>query len=366
MRVGSTDDWAVLSNRLLLLQEVMVGLSQLPLREVAQRAAEGVTWVFDGGTLHTLKPAELSPRPLITRGRTRLAAVGEVYLAYFAGPPEPLYVALSGVFLTDPQEFRLAALYFEHLLAALSAAGYREELARQARTDWLTGLPNRRSLARLLASSPAADVTVGLLEARSRDARTQADHDMFQKGLAEALLQVLPEGGQVFQAGAFRNALFVSQRQAEGTEQGARRSRIRGNVRLGGASRTPGGHGRGTFGGGRGAARGGAEGRGTERTGVGREFGGDGACRARADAAGGTGPRSRLAAGLGGRIRPPAARHPARVRAGGARHHPPPPTRPHAGGHRQPVPPLTCATCCRRSRRVSSSARQTTRRSPRR
>ena len=220
MRTGSTDDWVVLSNRLLLLQEVMVGLSQLPLAEVVQRAAEGVTWVFDGGALHRLKPQALSPRPLITRGRTRLEGLGEVYLAYFAGPPEPSYLALSGVFLTDPQEFRLAALYFEHLLAALAAAGYREELARQARTDWLTGLANRRALARLLPRTPNPGEVVGVLEAHplalpAAATPTQADHDIFLKQLAETLVQVLPEGGRAFRSGASRVALVLPQARRE-------------------------------------------------------------------------------------------------------------------------------------------------------
>ncbi len=216
MHVGSTDDWMVLSNRLLLLQEVMVGLSQLPPAEVVQRAAEGVTWIFDGGALHTLKPGELVPPPLITRGRTRLTTLGEVYLAYFAGPPTPLYLALSGARLFDPQEFRLAALYFEHLSAALAAAGYREELARQAHADWLTGLPNRRSLVRQSARAPGAGDVAGLLEARPQGTRSQADHDMFQKRLAETLLRLLPEGGRAFRAGAFRVALFLPQSEVEG------------------------------------------------------------------------------------------------------------------------------------------------------
>lgn len=235
MRAGSTDDWMLLSNRLLLLQEIMVGLSQLSPTEVVQRAAEGVTWVFDGGALHALKPEALSPRPLIARGRTRLEGHGEVYLAYFAGPPEPLYLALSGVFLTDPQEFRLAALYFEHLLAALAAAGYREELARQARTDWLTGLANRRALARLLPHAPSRGEVVGMLEAHPfarppAATPTQADHDIFLKQLAETLVQALPAGGRAFRSGASRVALVLPQAGCESVEQALARAGLKVSV----------------------------------------------------------------------------------------------------------------------------------------
>ncbi len=187
----------------------MVGLAGLPPAEVAQRSAEGVTWIFDGGTLHTLKTDEVSPPPLIARGRGRIDGLGEVYLAYFGGPPEPCYLALSGVELVDPQEFRLVALYFEHLLAALTASGYREELARQARTDWLTGLSNRHSLERLLTQTPSADAAAGVLEARPQIARTQAEHDVFQKKLAEAVRGLLGEAGDAFRVGAFRIALLL-------------------------------------------------------------------------------------------------------------------------------------------------------------
>ncbi len=208
------DNWVLLSNRLLLLQEIMVGLGQLPTAELVQRSAEGVTWIFDGGSLHALEPVELSPPPLITRGRTHLEALGEVYLAYFPGPPEPLYLALSGVSLSDPQEFRLVALYFEHLLAALSAAGYREELARQARTDWLTGFANRRSLAQWLPRTPEADHAAGWLEAHPSAAATQAEHDVFRKGLAHTLLAALPEG-EAFDAGVRIAVLLPQARVAE-------------------------------------------------------------------------------------------------------------------------------------------------------
>ena len=210
-------DWVLLSNRLLLLQEVMVGLGQLSPAELVQRSAEGITWIFGGGTLHALGPGELSPLPLITRGRTHLGALGEVYLAYFPGPPEPRYLALSGASLTDPQEFRLVALYFEHLLAALSAAGYREELARQARTDWLTGLANRRSLAQRLPQAPEVDHAAGWLEAHPPATTTQAEHDVFQKQLAQTLLAALPEG-DAFKVGS-RIAVLLPQAQVAETER---------------------------------------------------------------------------------------------------------------------------------------------------
>ena len=78
MRAGESD-WALLSNRLLLLQEIMVGLSAYPPDGVFERAAEGVGWIFDGGTLRRYRPGELSPTPPVTRGRGRVGDLGEVF-----------------------------------------------------------------------------------------------------------------------------------------------------------------------------------------------------------------------------------------------------------------------------------------------
>lgn len=210
MTQTSSDDWILLSNRLLLLQEIMVGFSQLPFDEVLERAASGISWIFSGGLLTCAAPDTLSPPPLIARGRALLDGYGEVYLAYFEGPPEPSYLVLSGISLSDAQEFRLAALYFEHLLAALSAAGYREELARQARTDWLTGLGNRRSLLERLSAKPAPEAVVGLLELLPPEGSTQAAADALLKSIADILRERFSES-QVLRVGAYRFALFCSE-----------------------------------------------------------------------------------------------------------------------------------------------------------
>jgi len=52
------------------------------------------------------------------------------YGAYFPGLPLPLCLFLEHPGVERPEELRLAALFMEHLLAALRGAGYREELAR--------------------------------------------------------------------------------------------------------------------------------------------------------------------------------------------------------------------------------------------
>lgn len=201
-------DWVVLSNRLLLLQELMVGLSNLKVDEVLSRAAEGVGWVFDEAELHAVAPEQLLPPPLAPRGRVRTADYGEVYLAYFGGPPEPRYLLLAKLELLDPQEFRLAALFCEHLVAALTAAGYREELARQAQTDWLTGLPNRRSF-EVFGQQGEVQVPalLGVLECRHLPG--EADSDLLLKKLAHTLKAALPKSAYAFRTGAFRITVLL-------------------------------------------------------------------------------------------------------------------------------------------------------------
>lgn len=206
-------DWVVLSNRLLLLQELMVGLSKLRVAEVLSRAAAGIGWVFDGAALRVLEPEALSPTPLVARGRILLPDEGEVYVAYFAGPPEPRYLVLTGLALIDPQEFRLAALFCEHLVAALEAAGYREELERQARADWLTGLPNLRSFEETLRRLPHGALgapplgALGVLECRH--AASGADGDLLLKQLAKTLQRALPAGASAFRTGTFRLTVLL-------------------------------------------------------------------------------------------------------------------------------------------------------------
>lgn len=87
--------------------------------------------------------------------------------------------------MEDPTELRLAALYLDYLLSALKGAGYREELERQARTDWLTGLGNRRALERRLTRGLALLDLDGLKQVNDREGHMAGDRLLV--GLARAL-----------------------------------------------------------------------------------------------------------------------------------------------------------------------------------
>ena len=114
-----------------------------------------------------------------------------------------------GEYVEKPEELRLAALFMEHLLAALRGAGYREELERQARTDWLTGLGNRRALERALREglTPGEVLMVldldGLKALNDREGHLAGDALLRRFG---ACLQGLARahGGRAFRLGGGR------------------------------------------------------------------------------------------------------------------------------------------------------------------
>ncbi|GIW31829.1 MAG: GGDEF domain-containing protein [Meiothermus sp.] len=170
--------------RLLLLHEAVVGYSRLDFAGVLERARDAAEWIFDGARLERVRPEAAVGLPL--RGR-----VPGGYGAYFPGPPEPLYLHLVHPRIDDPTELRLAALFVDYLLAALEGAGYREELERQARIDWLTGLGNRRSLERRLREGLGEGWGLALLDLdglkQVNDTQGHLAGDRLLRGLADSL-----------------------------------------------------------------------------------------------------------------------------------------------------------------------------------
>jgi len=123
---------------------------------------------------------------------------GLVYAGYYTGPPHSVLYVLEGPDLNDYTEIRLAALFMEHLLAASRAAGYREELERQARTDWLTGAGNRRAFERALQGlSPGWGLVVVDVDGLKAINDTQGHHagDRHLGEIARLLQAVLLQGG---------------------------------------------------------------------------------------------------------------------------------------------------------------------------
>ncbi len=193
--------------RLMLLQEAAVGWAETPYAQLPQRASDAATWIFPRARLHGL--VEPPPRPLHT-GRMLLEPWWLVYAGYYPGPPHPLLYVLEGPDLDDPTELRLAALFMEHLLSASRAAGYREELERQARTDWLTGAGNRRAFERALEGlSPGWGLIVVDVDGLKAINDTQGHHvgDRHLREIARRLQAALVRG-QLYRVGGDEFALL--------------------------------------------------------------------------------------------------------------------------------------------------------------
>ena len=204
---------AALLHRLLVMQEVWAGLGEATVDEVLYRAERELSWTFPDGRLIVRAAREAQDWPAISRGKARVPGIGPAYLLHFPGPPEPLNIALAGMDLSDPQEVRLVALYGEHLLAALRTAGYRDELERQARTDWLTSLANRRAFERKLGQGIPAGTTLGVADVdglkQVNDALGHPAGDAMLRRFGEYLGRSLPRGCQAFRIGGDEFALLV-------------------------------------------------------------------------------------------------------------------------------------------------------------
>lgn len=202
--------------RLLLLHETVVGYAGLSFAEVLEHAQRGVGWVFKGGRLEVL-PAEA------TLGLPRRGQVSSGYVAYFPGPPQPLYLRLEHPRMEDPTELRLAALYLDYLLSALKGAGYREELERQARTDWLTGLGNRRALERRLTRGLGREWGLALLDLdglkQINDREGHMAGDRLLVGLARALQG---KGLEAYRIGGDEFAVLLPRKRAPRLERALR------------------------------------------------------------------------------------------------------------------------------------------------
>src|SRR5690625_172677 len=132
-------------------------------------------------------------------------------------PPEPLWVTVTAEAGLPDVEFMLEYFHTE-LLAALANAGYAEELDRQARVDWLTGLPGLMQLERrllaglgseqllgLVATGPAADVPPAELQAARLKLRA----------VARSLRLLLTEDEEAFSPGDGLLALLVPEQQRQ-------------------------------------------------------------------------------------------------------------------------------------------------------
>ncbi|MER3490535.1 MAG: GGDEF domain-containing protein, partial [Meiothermus sp.] len=208
----------VLLLRLLVMQEGVVAWAGLGFDPILQAAAAQVPFVFEGARLRVLPPSQAQGWP--ERGRTPRG-----YGAYYPGPPRPRYLFLEHPALDDPQELRLAALFMEQLLAALRGAGYRAELERQARTDWLTGLANRMAFERRLRSGLPPGWLLGLLDLDGlkalNDREGHAAGDRLLRRLGRTLGRLARRGGwEAFRLGGDEFVVLLPETERAALEEG--------------------------------------------------------------------------------------------------------------------------------------------------
>lgn len=185
---------------------------------ILQAAAAQVTYVFEGARLRVLPLSRAQGWP--ERGRTPRG-----YGAYYPGPPRPRYLLLEHPGLGEAQELRLAALFMEHLLAALRGAGYRAELERQARTDWLTGLPNRMAFERCLKRGLLPGWLLGLIDLDGlktvNDQQGHAAGDRLLRRLGRALGRLARRGGgEAFRLGGDEFVVLLPETERQALEEG--------------------------------------------------------------------------------------------------------------------------------------------------
>lgn len=153
-----------IERRLLILQETFADVGSLDMEAVLDRARNGAAALFDHGAIHLLSAEAPVPMPWVRRGRFVHADLGTAIRAWFAGPPCAFWLLLTCSDCDDEMEFRLGTLFLELLCSACQGAGFRAEFEHQARTDWLTGLPNRRAFERAAAAPESGTLWLGLFD----------------------------------------------------------------------------------------------------------------------------------------------------------------------------------------------------------
>lgn len=151
----------------------------------------------------------------IRRGPITLEDLGPAWAEHYFGPPEPLWFLAHGYPGGELAAVTLS-FYFDRLLHALGTAGHVEELARQARRDWLTGLLRLATLERELQAPDRRDRLLGLVSLQAAGAETplqKGERDLRIRSFGRSLRALLTEDEHAFHLGGGRIALLVSQRE---------------------------------------------------------------------------------------------------------------------------------------------------------
>lgn len=110
---------------------------RLSFEEILALAPAVLRSLISGARLQVTREHEQQADGPLSRGPVQLANGSSAFASCYVGPAEPVWFTAYG--FSEADQLTLA-LFFDRLEQALQAAGYAEELNRQARRDWLTGL----------------------------------------------------------------------------------------------------------------------------------------------------------------------------------------------------------------------------------
>lgn len=174
---------------------------------IRARAPDALAELLPGAQLEIVD--QVPDSELVARGMNQKQQ--PEYREYYLGPPEPLWFIARGVNRQDAYG-PLLELFFDRLVAALTSAGYSEELSRQARRDWLTGLPRTEALERQLQAAPRLSSTLAMLDMRPADAPSDVGsvrQILALRQFARSLRMFLTDGEQAFYLDEGRLALLI-------------------------------------------------------------------------------------------------------------------------------------------------------------
>lgn len=176
-------------------------MERLTFEEVLARAPRVLQSLIDGARLRIVQEHERPADADLRRGPVEHTGSRIVYEDFYLGPPEPVWFTAYG-FPADDLTCLAVSLFFERLQRALQLTGYSEELSRQARRDWLTGLQWGARLEETLhALDPAGPaVALAVLQLPSdRPGLQDAQHQLRRRWFAHSLRLALTEEDEAFQ-----------------------------------------------------------------------------------------------------------------------------------------------------------------------
>lgn len=213
--------------RLLLLsteiKAQMEQLDQLSFEEILTLAPALLRTMVSGSSLQVIREHEQAADALVQTGTIQLANGTSAFASTYVGPPEPVWFMVYGF----PDTWQLTvALFLQQLQHALQAAGYTEELNRQARQDWLTGLfwagRLRQTLEEKLPEwTPMALLVTDL--SQPADESSEEERQLRLRWFAQALRLSLDEDGSAYKLQRNRLAVLMPERELSRIESTIRR-----------------------------------------------------------------------------------------------------------------------------------------------